>query len=48
VFLAKHGVLPLDEALRISPARRLALVVLTGEFEGGTFDWRNLAWRERK
>jgi hypothetical protein len=47
VFLAKNNVMSLDQALRLSPARRLALVVVTGELDGGSFDWPGLRWREK-
>jgi hypothetical protein len=43
--LVKHGV-PWDVAWSLSPARRLAYIVVAGELDGGSFDWHRLAWRE--
>ena len=44
-FLLVNGV-SMTEALRLSPVRRMALIVAIGEAKGGTFDWRNLRFTE--
>ncbi len=41
--LASRGV-PVEVAARWSDARRVAALVAIGEYEGGTFDWRKMAW----
>lgn len=38
---------PYDVAMSMSPARRLAFIVLIGEAEGGHYDWRRMAWEKR-
>jgi hypothetical protein len=47
MILVKHGV-PWDVAWGMSPARRLATLVVSGELDGGEFDWDRLRWKERK
>ena len=44
-FLLVNGV-SMTEALRLSPVRRMALIVAIGEAKGGTFDWRSLKFTE--
>lgn len=44
--LVSHGV-PWDTAWKLTPTKRLAFIVAFGENEGGTFNWRTMAW-ERK
>jgi hypothetical protein len=43
----KNGV-PYEVAAALSPARRLAYVVIAGELDGGEFDWDGLRWREKR
>ena len=44
MFLS-NGV-PYQEALKLSPIRRLAYVVALGEIRGNKFDWDNMRWKE--
>jgi hypothetical protein len=46
VALVKLGV-PYDAAMEMSPARRMAFLVISGEQDGGSFDWDNLRWRDK-
>lgn len=46
VALIKIG-LPLDAALSLSRNERVAMLVISGEIEGGEFDWSIGQWRER-
>lgn len=34
--------------MRMSPARRLAFIVILGELDGGKFDWKRLRWQQRE
>lgn len=57
LWLARNGI-PLRIALGMTEAEfadfalddvdRLAWTVITGEHEGGKFNWRSGAWEERK
>lgn len=44
--LVRVGV-PWDVAWRMSPARRLACIVIAGELDGGEFDWDRLEWKAK-
>ena len=46
VDLLSLGV-PWDVALGMSPARRLAIMVIAGERKGGKFNWKRMKWEER-
>ena len=41
-----NGVLTLADALRLSPARRMAYVVVVGELKGAEFDWGAMQFRD--
>jgi hypothetical protein len=43
LYLVRRGV-PYDVAMHLSPAQRLAFIVLMGEAEGGRFDWERMGW----
>jgi hypothetical protein len=46
LYLVSKGV-PYGKAMRMSPARRLAYVVIFGELEGGKWDQARGRWEER-
>jgi len=46
VYLVKNGV-PLNRAMKMSPARRLAHIVALGEIEGRAFNWNKLEWEKQ-
>jgi hypothetical protein len=37
---------PLDVAMRFEYYERLALIVIDGELEGGTFIWNSMEWEK--
>jgi hypothetical protein len=47
MWLIRNGVAE-DLAWSLGRAERLARVVVFAEFEGAEFDWRRMAWKERK
>lgn len=47
MYLLDGGV-PWEVATRITPTRRLAMVVARGELRGGTYDWATLRWVKKQ
>ncbi len=43
--LVKIGV-PWEQAWKMNPAMRLAWLVIDGENEGGSFDWKAMRWNK--
>ena len=43
----KNGV-PYDVALDMDDADRLAHLIVFGEYEGNRWNWRRMAWEERR
>jgi hypothetical protein len=37
---------PLDVAMELEYYERLALIIIDGELEGGTFNWDNMEWEK--
>jgi hypothetical protein len=45
LYLVNRGV-PYDVAFALGPAERMAYVVVFGTLEGGSYDWKQLRWRD--
>jgi hypothetical protein len=45
LFLVSKGV-PYSQAMGMSPTKRLAMCIVFGEQEGGTWDWDEMRWRK--
>jgi hypothetical protein len=41
-----HFGIPLDVALSLEDYEQIALLVITGELEGGTFNWDSMEWEK--
>jgi hypothetical protein len=46
LYLITKGI-PYDTAMRLSPAKRLAMCIMLGELDGGTWDWDLMAWAKQ-
>jgi hypothetical protein len=40
------GKIPFDVAMSLEDYERIALIVIAGEIEGGTFNWDNMQWEK--
>ena len=47
LFLAKRGV-PWEVATSLTPAELLAYCVISGELDGGRWNWRAMRWEDAK